>query len=52
MNSTIRFFDPENIVLDTKIIILCACSKVITKNAFLQNDRKHNVPVNGSRTDR
>ena len=23
-NSTIRFFDPQNIALDTKIIILCA----------------------------
>ena len=24
MNGTIRFLDPQNIVLDTKIIILCA----------------------------
>ena len=23
MNSTVRFFDPQNIVLDTKVIILC-----------------------------
>ena len=37
MNSTIRFFDPQNIVLDTKIIILCALvQKLSPKTHFCE----------------
>ena len=44
MISAIQLLDPKNIVLDTKIIILCALvQKLWLKTTFLRNGEKHNV---------
>ena len=52
INSDIWFLGPENVVLDTKIIILCALIlKVIAQNLFLKNGGKHNTPMFGKHTD-
>ena len=52
MNGTIWFFVPQNIILDTKIIILCALVQMVRfKTCFLQNDGEQNVPIFGQPTD-
>ena len=54
MDGTIWFLDPQNIVLDTKIIILYALVQELwmTKNAFSLNGGKHNIPVKRLRSNR